>query len=152
MGVRFTYGQGAALPPGEQALHGQRRFRAVSSQSPPSYQVGIQMPPLCLMTLHVTNRRLILANCFMLGLTWELHLWYEGLNPEDDPEVVTGVSVGRGFLGEYLEIRSHDPRHKETWYRSEDLTLRFYFKNPGKVAAIIEQAMGTSTATTPATA
>ena len=60
MGIRFNFGPAVALPADEQVLYRQRRFRVVSAKSPPSYRLGFQLPPFWLMTLYVTNRRIVL--------------------------------------------------------------------------------------------
>ena len=141
MGVRFKLGGMSSLLPDEVVLHAQRRFRAVSSTCLPSYRIGFQMPPLMLMSLYVTNRRLLLASNLLLVSTQEIDLWYEGKKPEDRTELITGISVANGLFGRCLEGRSRDPRRRQRWLWSPDLTLRFFFKNPEEVEAIIRQAM-----------
>jgi hypothetical protein len=49
--------------------------------------------------------------------------------------------VTNGLFGRSLEVRSRDPRRRQRWLWSPDLTLRFFFKNPEEVEAIIREAM-----------
>jgi hypothetical protein len=141
MGVRFKLGGMSPLLPDEVVLHSQKRFRAISSTCVPSYRIGFQMPPLILMTLHVTNRRLLLVCKLFPFITQEIDLWFEGKKPEDRTELITNISVTSGLFGRCLEVRSRDPRRRQRWLWSPDLTLRFFFKNPDEVEAIIRKAM-----------
>ena len=141
MGVRFKLGGISPWLPDEVVLHSQKRFKAVSSTCMPSYRIGFQMPPIMLMTLYVTNRRLLLASNLLLFSTQEIDLWYEGKKPEEKTELITGVSVANGLFGQCLEVRSRDPRRRQRWLWSPDLTLRFFFRNPEEVETIIRKAM-----------
>jgi hypothetical protein len=141
MGVRFKLGGMSPLLPDETILHSQRRFRAISSTCVPSYRIGFQMPPLISMTLHVTNRRLLLVSSLLLFGTQEIDLWYQGRMPEGRTELIMGVSVTNGLFGRCLEVRSRDPSRRQRWLWSPDLTLRFFFKNPEVVEGIVLEAM-----------
>lgn len=150
MGVRFKLLGMSPLLPDEVVLHSQKRFRAISSTCLPSYRIGFHMPPLILMTLYVTNRRLLLVSSLFLFSTQEIDLWFEGKKPEDRTELITSVSVTNGLFGRCLEVRSRDPRRRQRWLWSPDLTLRFFFKNPEEVETIIRKAMiNTGTANRP---
>lgn len=129
------------LEPGEVLLHEQRRFRAVSSASYPSYRIGFNLPPLWKGVLLVTNRRCRVVASMFWVLTQEIGMWYPGQNPEGDTEIITGVSCRKGLFGRCLEIRSRNPRRRQRWLWSPDLTLRFFFKNPDQVEKVILEAM-----------
>jgi hypothetical protein len=130
------------LLPGETSLHTQKWLRLVSSKTSPGYRIAHNLWPLWTIRLVVTDRRCRCLATLLLFFTQEIDMWYPGRNPEGDTETVTGVSVGKGFWGRYLEIASRDPNRKKTWYRSPELRLRFYFKDPERVEALICEAMG----------
>jgi hypothetical protein len=141
MGVRYKLGGMSPLLPDEAVLHSQKRFRAISSTCVPSYRIGFQLWPLILMTLYVTNRRLLLVCRLFPFITQEIDLWFEGKKPDDRTELITGVSVTRGLFGPCIEVRSRDPRRRQRWLWSPDLTLRFFLKKPEDVETIIRKAM-----------
>jgi hypothetical protein len=141
MGVRFRLGGMSPLQSGERVLHSQKRFRAISSTCTPSYRIGFQMPPLVLLTLYVTNRRLLLVSRLLLFCTQEVDLWFPGKIPPGRTELITGVSVTNGLFGPCLEVRSRDPRRRQRWLWSPDLTLRFFVKDPEAIEKVIQEAM-----------
>ena len=144
MGVKFKFGGMSPLLPDEEVLYCHKRFRAVTSTCLPSYHIGFQIPAVTRMALYVTNRRLLLACRLLLFATEEIDLWFEGKKPADRTELITGVTTTRGVFGRCLEVRSRDPRRRQRWLWSPNLTLRFFFKNPEPVEAIIQLAMAQS--------
>ena len=144
MGVTCKLGGPTPWQPNETVLHEQRHFRAVSSTCLPSYRIAFQMPPLLRLTLYVTNRRVQVVSRMFGCLTQEIDLWYPPHLPADRTETVTGVAVTRGLFGPCLELRSRDPRRRQRWLWSPDLTLRFFFANPERVERIIREAMRSS--------
>ncbi|MBN1518393.1 hypothetical protein JXA32_17660 [Candidatus Sumerlaeota bacterium] len=141
--ILMQFGRAKGLLPEEMLAREQRRFRAVSSKSAPSYRIGCNLPPLWRLSLLVTDRRcLALADFFFHCMSQEVVMWYPGCNPEGDPETITGVSCESGLFGRCLELRSHNPlRQKQRWLWSPELTFRFFMKNPERIEAIIRQEM-----------
>ncbi len=79
MGITvLKLGKPSPLLMGENVVVEQRRFRAVSSTSVPSYHIGLDLPPLWRIRLQVTNRRcLVLADLFHC-MTQEISTWFSG--------------------------------------------------------------------------
>ena len=139
--VILKFGKPAPLPADERVLLEQRRFRAFSSATWPSYRLGFNLPPLWRITLVVTDLRcLVLVNLFHC-MSQEISMWYPGRNSENDPETITGVCCTSGLFGRCLKIRSNNPTRRRRWLWSPDLTLRFYFKQADEVEALIQNAM-----------
>lgn len=142
MGIRLLkLGKPSPLLPGERVALEQRRFRAISSRTSPSYRIGFNLAPLWQARLVVTDRRCLVLTDFLHCMTQEIAMWFFGKNPEGDPETITGVCCGKGLPGRYLEIRSHNPMRRQRWLWSPDLTLRFFLKNPEKIEAVILDQM-----------
>ena len=141
MGVTILkLGKPSPLLPDERPVHEQRRFRAVSSKTLPSYRIGFNLPPLCRIGLLVTNRRCLVLTDLFHCMTQEIGMWYPGQNPDDDPETMTRVSCQTGLFGRCLELRTHNPKRRQRWLWSPNLTLRFFLKEPELIeAAILEQ-------------
>jgi hypothetical protein len=141
MGVRFKFGGMAPLLSGEVILHSQSRFRAISSSTFPSYRIGIQLPPLVWMTLHVTNRRLLLVARIFPCITQEVDLWYPGMLPEGKTEQITKVCVSSGLFGQCVEVQSLDPSRRCRLIWSPELTLKFFCGNAMELHRVISNAM-----------
>lgn len=140
MGITYYWGRPSVLLPDETCLHTQRWLWLISSKTGISYRVAFNTWPLWTFRFEITNYRLrVMSNIFLLT-TQEISIWYPGRNPENDPEVMTGVSIQHGLLGRCLEVKSHNPTHT-AWYWAPDLTLRFYFRDPEYVERIIVEAM-----------
>jgi hypothetical protein len=116
----------------------------VSSWTSPSYRVGFNLPPLWQVRLLVTNRRCLVVTDFFHCLTQEIGMWFPGETPGDDPETITGICCRTGWLGRYLEIRTHNPTRRLRWMWSPDLTLRFYMKDPERIESAIRLEMKNS--------
>jgi hypothetical protein len=131
MGITILkLGKPSLLEPEERVIHEQRRFRAVSSTTIPSYRVGFNLPPLWQISLVVTDRRCLVLTDFFHCMTQEIGMWYPGQNPDDDPETIMKVSCQTGLFGRCLEIRTHNPRRRQRWLWSPNLTLRFFLRDP----------------------
>ncbi|HIJ73932.1 MAG TPA: hypothetical protein HPP83_07510 [Candidatus Hydrogenedentes bacterium] len=147
MGVTLLkLGKPSPLLPEELVVHEQRRFRAVSSTTLPSYRIGFNLPPLWRISLLVTNRRCLVLTDLFHCMTQEIAMWYPGQNPDDDPETVTKVSCQKGLFGNCLELCSHNPKRRQRWLWSPDLTLRFFLKEPEQIEAAILRQMKRSEA------
>jgi hypothetical protein len=135
--IILKFGKPSPLLTGETVVLEQHRFRAVSSTTVPSYRIGFDLPPLWRIRLVVTNRRcLMLADVFH-SMTQEIGMWFPGRNPADDPETITKVSCQTGLFGRCVEIRTHNPKRRQRWLSSPDLTLRFFLKDPERLEATI---------------
>ena len=142
MGITLLkLGRPTPLWGGETVLLEQRRFRAVSSTTLPSYRIGFNLPPLWRISLLVTNRRCLVLTDFFHCMTQEIGMWYPGQNPDNDPETITKVSCQTGLFGRCLEIQTHNPDRRRRWLWSPNLTLRFFLKNPEVIEAVIFQQM-----------
>ncbi|MFZ5565047.1 MAG: hypothetical protein ACOZBW_13445 [Thermodesulfobacteriota bacterium] len=142
MGIRLLKpGKPSPLPAGERVVLEQRHFRAISSRTFPSYRIGFNLAPLWQTRLVVTDRRCLVLTVFFHCMTQEIAMWFGGKNPEGDPETITGVSCQKGLLGRCLEIRSRNPRRRQRWMWSPDLTLRFFLKAPERIEAVILDQM-----------
>ena len=139
--VLLKLGKPSPLLADERVLWEQRRFRAVSSTTWPSYRIGFNLPPLWRVSLVVTNRRCLALTDFFHCLTQEIGMWYPGQGPEGDLETITGVCCASGLFGRCLEIRSNNPARRQRWIWSPDLTLRFFFKGAGQVESVVQDAM-----------
>lgn len=143
MGIRvLKLGKPSPLLPGEVTLYERSRFRAVSSTTLPSYRIAFNLPPLWRISLVVTNLRCLVLFDLFHCMTQEIGMWYPGRNPADDPETITSVRCENGVVGRYLEIRSRNPKRRQRWLWSPDLTLRFFFREPEEVERAIQQALG----------
>ncbi|HUV63585.1 MAG TPA: hypothetical protein VMW24_06770 [Sedimentisphaerales bacterium] len=138
MGVTILkLGKPSPLLPEERVVHEQRRSRAVSVTTLPSYRIGFNLPPLWRIRLLVTNRRCLALSDLFHCMTQEIAMWYPGHNPDDDPETITKVSCQTGLFGRCLELRTHNPKRRQRWLWSPDLTLRFFVKEPELIEAAI---------------
>lgn len=145
MGITLLkMGGPSALLPDERVALEQRSFRAVSSTTLPSYRIGFSLPPLWRISLLITDSRCIVVTDLFHCMTQEVGMWYPGRNPEDDPETITGVRATSGIFGRCLEIRTHNPKRRQRWLWSPDMTLRFFLSDPGSLKAVIAQQMAQS--------
>ena len=128
MGITLLkLGKPSSLLPGEVTLYERSCFRAVSSATFPSYRIGFNLPPLWRITLVVTNCRCLVWTDLFHCMTQEIGMWFSGRNPADDPETITSGRCETGLFGRCLEIRTRNPKRKQRWLWSPDLTLRFFF-------------------------
>lgn len=135
MGLPFMwFGRPKPLLPNEELVHERRRFRAVWCAALPS--CGIYVPGVMQLVLRITDHRcmFVITSHFM---TQEIVQWYPKRNPDHDPEIITSVSSGKGFLGPCLEIHSHNPTRRARWLWSPDLTLRFFIQDPEHLRQMI---------------
>jgi hypothetical protein len=140
-------GEPSPLLSGERVVHQAGSFRLISSKSLPSYRIGPTLPALWRVSLLVTDRGCRVSARILGFMTQEIRMWYPGENPIGDPETITGVRSSTGLLGPYLEIRSHNPRRRQRWLWSPNLTLRFYLREPEPIEAVIlEQMQGNQSA------
>ncbi|MFC1736219.1 hypothetical protein ACFL1X_08880 [Candidatus Hydrogenedentota bacterium] len=145
MGFKFKLG---GLPPvmlDEEVLYSKKFIWLCSSKSPPTYRIGFgfPIPPLLTIALHVTDRRCRMVTHLLFGLvTQEFDAWYSGKAPDGDGEILTSVSTGKGYWDcPYLELVSHNEKRPWHWFCSEDVRIRFFFKNPENVENVIKEAM-----------
>ena len=138
--ILLKFGKPTPLPPEEQVLYRRSRFRAVTSSTPPSYRIGFNLPPLWRISLLATDRRCLVLIDIFHCMTQEIAMWYPGHNPAEDPETITSVRCENGLFGRCLEIRTHNPKRKQRWLWSPDLTLRFFFPGPEQAEDIIQLA------------
>jgi len=141
MGIRFKWGRMLDLLPDEQILYSDRSFRAITGTSLPSYRISFQAPPLWLITLHITNRRCLVAADLFHLFTQEISFWYPESAPEHETELITRISFEQGLFGTCLEIRSRDPQRPWYWLCSSNLTLRFFSRDADHLRTIILEAM-----------
>jgi len=134
-------GKPAPLLPGERVVLEQRHFRAISSTTLPSYRIGFNLLPLWHISLLVTNRRCLVLTDFFHCMTQEIGMWFPGHNPDDDSETITKVSCQTGLFGRCLELRTHNPKRRQRWLWSPNLTLRFFLKKPEMIEAVILEHM-----------
>ncbi|TAL05092.1 MAG: serine/threonine protein kinase [Verrucomicrobia bacterium] len=114
--------------PGERVLHFQQRLWAVFNHSWPTGRFFFSLPPLWSAGMYVTDRRVLLLSHF-LGIAQRFSLWFPGKAPDAQREMLKEVSVGRsGLLGEFLELKSED--FKPRWWRSRELRIRAYLRQP----------------------
>jgi hypothetical protein len=139
--VLLKIGKPSPLSPDESVLLEQRRFRIVSSYTPPSYRIGFNLPPLWRISLVVTNKRCLALTDLFHCMTQEISMWYPGQNPEGDPETITGVRCASALFGRYLEVRTNNPDRRRGWLWSPDLTLRFFFRGVEEFESTILDAM-----------
>ena len=74
-------------------------------------------------------------------MTQEIGIWFPGRNPDDDPETLVKVSCQTGLFGRCLEIRTDNPKRRQRWLWSPNLTLRFFLKDPEPIEATIDAAV-----------
>lgn len=138
-GVRsqFKWNMLPALQPDEKVLSFKKWVWGVSAKSLPTYRLFFSLPPLWEAGFYVTDRRiLVLVHIFRL-LTQQMSLWRVDSTPGQDEDTIQRVSIGRNrLLGTFLEIVSVSPT--KHWYRSEELRLRFYMRNPDTVRRIAD--------------
>ena len=136
MALGFKFNTLPAFQPGETVLHCKKWLWAISCKSLPSYRLFFSLPPLWEAGLYVTDRRIVLmAHAFRL-LTQEFSIWFRRTTGGKDPELFKSVSTGCGrWSGSYLELISEDPRTH--WYRSRELRLRLFLRNPGALEHLI---------------
>ena len=139
--ILLKLGKPAPLPPDEHVVHEQRRFRAISSMTAPSYRIGFNLPPLWRISLVVTDRRCLLLTDLLHRMSQEVSMWYPGCNPSRDPETITSVCSTTGLLGPCLEIRSYDRLRRQRWLWSPKLTLRFFLRDPEAIELVILEQM-----------
>ena len=141
MYVRHKIGGISPLLPDEELLYSQERFRAVTL-SCSSFSRGLWAPWLgCGIRLYVTNRRIFLSCCLLHFCRQEVDLWFSGQQPKGKTESVTDVSIEKGRLGPCLEIRSRDPKRRQSLFIAPDLTTRLFCKEPENIERVIREVM-----------
>jgi tRNA A-37 threonylcarbamoyl transferase component Bud32 len=127
--MRFRTGYLPELLPGETVVHVKRRLWAVFNKSLPTWRLFFSLPPLWEAGLYVTDRRLLLISHFLGLLGQEFSIWFPGRAPAGEAEFLRGVTVGRSrWLGSCLDLKSECLRKR--WYRSRELLLRLYVREP----------------------
>jgi hypothetical protein len=136
MALGFRLNMLPEFMPGERIHHFHKWLWAVSSKSPPTFRVSSSLPLIQEIGFYVTDRRITLVgNAFRL-LFQQFDIWFPGKVLGRDPEIFKAVSTGRNSLfGDYLEILSEDP--KPHWYRSRELRLRLFLRDPGRLERLI---------------
>ena len=79
--VVLKLGKPTPLLPDETVVLEQRRFRAVTTRTLPSYGIGFNLRPLWGISLLVTNRRCLVLTDLFHCMTQEIGIWYPGQNP-----------------------------------------------------------------------
>lgn len=124
----------------ERVLYFKNWLWAASGKSLPSYRLFFSLPPLWEAGFYVTDRRVLLMSHVLRLFTFEISQWYQGADAADDEEFVRSTRVGRHrVLGPFLEVVSHNPVKR--WYRSHELRIRFFIRNPEIAEQIISDAM-----------
>lgn len=125
---------------GERIIHCKKRLWAVFNKSLPLvYRLFFSLPPFWAAGLYVTDRRLLFASHFFGLINQRFSIWFAGKAPDDQRERFESVTSGESrVFGEFLEIRSKAPRGR--WWRSIDLTLRIYMRQPGSLRDMIAAA------------
>ena len=137
MGIRFKCGAMTPLPPDENVLYIQSKFRAVTGTSLPSYKIYFNLPPAWALSLYITNRRCLIVTRLFGVFTQEMDLWYPACKPAADSEYIISIACVKGLFGKCLEIRSFDPLRPKTWLCSKKMTLRFFLNNAEHLESII---------------
>lgn len=119
--------------PGEKVYHEIRRVGLCSSYSPPSSSLAFSIPFFLRMSLHITDRRVVLL-AWMFGLlVQEYSAWFPDCSPENDTEIVKSARLGHARIaGPYLEIITGND-HRQGWHRflcSPEIRGRYYMKSP----------------------
>ena len=136
---RYQFGLQPNLASGERVLHFQKRVGAALWKSPPTYRFNVAWPPLSEMELYVTDRRVILVTHVLRLVTNEFSLWFQAAAPGAAAETLKRVTTGQSrWFGPCLDMISEHP--EERWYRSHELRLRLYKRQPEVLAALIRGA------------
>jgi hypothetical protein len=132
----FTFNPLPAFQPGETVLHFEKRLWALSCMSPPTYRLFFSLPPLTEAAMYVTDRRVVLIDSVLRWLTQEFSIWFAPESHQPARELFKAASLGSGrWSGNYLELISEDPQRH--WYRSRELRLRFFMRDPGVLERLI---------------
>ena len=139
-GIRTSINLLPSLRAGEKVLFLKRWVPVGSVKSLPTYRWWCSLPPLVEHGLYVTDRRVLHVFHIFRLLTQEFSQWFQAKQEPPDDETAKDVSVGRGrLLGPYLDIVSESGVKR--WFRSRDLRLRLFMKDPESVRRIISEAM-----------
>jgi serine/threonine protein kinase len=128
------------LLPGERIVHFKKRLWAVFNKSLPLvYRLFFSLPPFWSAGLYITDRRLLFASHFFGVLNQQFSIWFSDKAPDARRERFASADIGKGrWFGDFLEIKSKSPRRQ--WWRSTDLTLRLYMRQPEMVQKTIAAA------------
>jgi hypothetical protein len=141
MTLGFKFFPFPTFQPGETVLYCQPWVRALSCKSPPSYRLFFSLPPLTEMAMYVTDRRIFLIDCFLRLLPQEFSVWFSRGPQGEEREMFKSVSTGRvHWSGNYLELISEDLQTH--WYRSRELRLRLFLRNPEPLRQLISETAG----------
>jgi hypothetical protein len=136
---RYQFGLLPNLLSGERVLHFQKRVGVTLWKSLPTYRFNVSWPPLSEMGLYVTDRRVIVVSHVFRLVTHEFSLWFPGTAPGAAYELLKRVTIGQSrWFGPYLDLISEHPEKR--WYRSRELRLRLYLRQPEMLAGVVVTA------------
>jgi serine/threonine protein kinase/predicted esterase len=136
---RYQFGLLASLEAGERVLHFQKRVGATLWKSLPTYRFNVSWPPLSEMELYVTDRRVLVVSHVLRLVTNEFSMWFPSAAPGAAYECFRQVTVGQSrWFGCFLDLISEHP--EKTWYRSRELRLRLYVRQPELLERLILSA------------
>jgi serine/threonine protein kinase/predicted esterase len=136
---RHQFGLMPNLLPGERVLHFQKRLGATLWKSLPTYRFNVSWPPLSEVELYVTDRRVIVLTNVLRLVTNEFSMWFRNTAPGAASEVFKRVTLGQSrWFGPYLELISEHPEKR--WYRSRELRLRLFVREPEVLETLISSA------------
>ena len=136
MTLSWKIGAPSPLLAGEEVLYHTPSVGLVSSVALPNYRIFFAIRGFWRVELFLTNLRFFTAFHIRGWVLQEFSGWLQEDNPPGDKELVTAISTGRNFWGEYLEVRTRFARRPWYWLCTENIRLRFY--DPGAVRAAVE--------------
>lgn len=143
-GIRTSVNVLPCLLTGEKVLFLKKWVWLGSAKSLPTYRWWPSVPPLVEDGLYVTDRRVLHVFHIFRLIKQEFSQWFEGKAEPGEDESLEDVSVRKSpLLGPYLDVLSQSPVKR--WYRSHQLRLRLFMRDPESVRRIISEAMAKST-------
>lgn len=135
---RYQLGLMPNLLPGERVQF-QKRVGATVWKSLPTYRFNVSWPRLSEVELYVTDRRAIVLTHVLRLVTNEFSIWFPIAAPGAACELFKRVTTGQSrWFGPYLDLISEHPEKR--WYRSQELRLRLYVREPEVLETLISSA------------
>jgi len=143
MYIRHRLGGMSPLLPSEQVIYSLDRVRAVSLVCSAFCRGLWARSHGCGTRICVTNRRVLISSRIGTFFFYrqEVDLWFPGQQPEGKDELITAVSLREGRYGRYVEIRSRNPRRRQSWFSSPDLAVRIFHEELERIKCILCETM-----------
>lgn len=140
MNLRIDFNLLPHIQPDEKVLCVKKWLWAASFKSLPTYRFFFSLPPIMESGIYVTDRRLLKVLYIFRILSIEMSIWFPGYATAEKDETMRSVTIDEmPVFGRYLEIISEDSIKR--WYRSRQLRIRLFLRDPQPICGLISQAI-----------